>query len=62
MKNSPSYLEIESMLQQGQVLMTFAELREFLDMFAQKGLITPSEHEALLALAQKLDSDKSPRQ
>ena len=61
MESSPSYLEMETMLRQGQVTMSFGERKEFLDLFEKKRLITLSEQEALLALAKKLNTDQLPK-
>ena len=53
MENSVSYVAIEAMIQQGWLVMSLTEFEKFLDKFEKKGLITPSEHAALLDLAKK---------
>lgn len=58
MENSTSYMAIEAMIQQGWIIMSFAELEKHLDLLESKGLISTSEHKALLELARKLGIDK----
>lgn len=58
MENSASYVAIEAMLQTGWIIMSFAELKDHLDLLESKGLISTSEHQALLELARKLGIDK----
>lgn len=58
MENSTSYMAIEAMIQQGWIIMSFAELEKHLDLLESKGLISASEHKALLELARKLGIDK----
>ena len=57
-ENSASYVAIEAMIQQGWVIMSFPELERYLEMFEKKGLISPSERDALLNLAQSLNHDQ----
>jgi hypothetical protein len=61
MENSSSYVAIEAMIQQGWVSMSFPELEKYLETFEKKGLLTPSERNALLDLARRLKKEKEIR-
>ncbi len=54
---SDSYLVVEKMIHLGELV--FSELEHLLDVLEGQGLITPSEHIALLELARKFNIDKS---
>jgi hypothetical protein len=58
MENSASYVALEAMMQKGWIIMSFTELEDHFDLLEQKGLISVSEHQALLELAKKLGVDK----
>jgi hypothetical protein len=58
MENSTSYIAIEAMMQQGWIIMSFAELEEYLELLESKGLISASERKVLLELARKLGIGK----
>ena len=56
--NSASFIAIESMIQKGWVIVSFTEFEKHLDLLEEKGLISASEHQALLVLARKLGIDQ----
>jgi len=51
---------MEAMIRQGWVTRNFTELEELLDTFEKKGLITASEHSALLELAREKKIPEAP--
>jgi hypothetical protein len=58
---SATYIAIEAMLQQGWVMMNLAEFEKLLGLLVDKGMISASEHSALLELAGQSNLDKLPR-
>ena len=52
MRATGSYVMVESMILKKKVLLF--ELRHLVDSLERRGLITPSEHDALLRLGQRL--------
>lgn len=60
METSDHYIVIERMIRLGEVLMS--ELEHLLDALESQELITSSEHQTLLALAQRLNLDSSSRE
>jgi hypothetical protein len=60
METSDHYIVVERMIRLGEVLMS--ELEHLLDSLEEQGLISTSEHQTLLALAQRQNKDQtSPR-
>jgi hypothetical protein len=55
MDASDSYLVLERMIQKGEV--SLSELESLLDSLEEQQLITIAEHESLLALAGKVNTD-----
>ena len=55
MDASDSYLALERMIQKGEV--SLSELESLLDSLEEQQLITIAEHESLLALAGKVNTD-----
>jgi hypothetical protein len=51
MRATGSYVIVESMIRQKKVLLF--ELKHLVDSLERRGLITPSEHQALLRLGQR---------
>ena len=52
MRATGSYVVVESMIRQKKVMLI--ELKHLVASLARRGLITPSEHEALLRLGQRI--------
>ena len=58
MENSSSYVALETMLKQGWLFMSPAELERTLYLLEQKGLISPAERKALSELAKHFGKDQ----
>ena len=58
MENSSSYVALETMLKQGWLFMSSAELERTLHLLEQKGLISPAERKALNELAKHFGKDQ----
>lgn len=52
MQETGSYVRVESMIRQKKVMLF--ELKHLVDSLERRGLITPSEYQALLRLGQKI--------
>jgi hypothetical protein len=59
METSDHYIVVEKMIRQGDVLMS--ELEHVLNSLEEQELITPSEHQTLLKLAEALSTKNSSR-
>jgi len=54
MENTATFVALEGMMRNGWLIMARTDLEKSLTVLEEKGLITSTEHQALLELARKL--------
>lgn len=57
MEHTKTYIAIQDMIQHGLLTLIFSDLTNTLALLKERGLITKTEHEDLLALAEEMNPD-----